>query len=75
VIDDEHVDYGSLRLHAKAELFEYVEQGGAVGIVDTVIAALRSAIQTGRLDVHRRPVFGLEVVETSELGLVEEWSQ
>ena len=45
VIDHEHVDYGSLRLHVKAEFLEYVEQGRAVGIIDGGIAALRSGIQ------------------------------
>ena len=34
-IDHEHLDYSFLRLHAKAGLLEYVEQGPAVGITDS----------------------------------------
>jgi len=68
VIDDEHVDYGSLRLHPKAEFFEYVEEGRAVvGITDIGLAALRAS------QLHRRPSFGLHVIEIGEAGLVQEW--
>ena len=70
VIDHEHIDYGSLRFHAKAEFLKYVEQGWAVRIGDGGHAALRSAIQAGS---HGRPTFGLDVIETREPGLVEEW--